>query len=215
MRALLLLLTLNAPVLAQPSSETWRFDRLDRLGHHPTQVEGAPRVIDTPQGKAVSFDGVRDALFLDVHPLAGAETFTLEVIFRPAADGKPEQRFFHLQETGSQTRLLLETRLLPGGWCLDSFAASSKGSQTLINRQKLHTLGAWHHVAMVYDGKTFRHFVDGVLQGEAVVALAPQAAGRTSVGVRINRVDYFKGEILLARMTKGAVPVAEFLPIPR
>ncbi len=216
MRTLLLLLTMSARVLGQtPQGETWRFDRLDRLGNHPTQVEGAPKVVETPQGKAVSFDGVRDALFVDVHPLAGAETFTLEVIFRPAADGKPEQRFFHLQETGSQTRLLLETRLLPGGWCLDSFAATSKGSQTLIDRLKLHSLGAWHHAAMVYDGKTFRHFVDGALQGEAVVALAPQGPGRTSVGVRINRVDYFKGEILVARMSRQALPVAEFLPLPR
>ncbi len=216
MRTLVLLLTLNATILAQtPQSETWRFDRLDRLGNHPTQVEGSPRVVDTPQGKAVSFDGVRDALFLDVHPLAGAESFTLEVIFRPSPDGKPEQRFFHMQEMGSQTRLLLETRLLPGGWCLDSFAASSKGSQTLIDRQKLHSLGAWHHVAMVYDGTTFRHFVDGVPQGDALVSLAPQAAGRTSVGVRINRVDYFKGEILVARMSKRALSVTEFLHIPR
>lgn len=216
MRPLVLLFATSLLALSQsPSSETWRFDRLDRLGKHPTQIEGAPRVIDTPHGKAVSFDGVRDAIFVDVHPLAGAETFTLEVIFRPAADGRPEQRFFHLQETGSQTRLLLETRLLPGGWCLDSFAASSKGSQTLIDRQKLHSLGQWHHVAMVYDGKTFRHFVDGVSQGHADVALAPQAAGRTSVGVRINRVDYFKGEILTARMTRGALPVSAFLPVPR
>jgi hypothetical protein len=214
--AALLLLSVSLPLGGQtPPSETWRFDRLDRLGNHPTQVEGSPRIIETPQGKAVSFDGVRDALFVDVHPLAGAETFTLEVIFRPAADGRPEQRFFHLQETGSQTRLLLETRLLPGGWCLDSFAASRTGSQTLIDRTKLHSLGAWHHVAMVYDGKTFRHFVDGVSQGEAVVALAPQAAGRTSVGVRINRVDYFKGEILTARMSRRALPVSKFLPLPR
>ncbi|MCX6587536.1 MAG: LamG domain-containing protein [Acidobacteria bacterium] len=216
MRILLLGLSVSTLLLGQtPPAETWRFDRLDRLGAHPTHVEGAPRVVETPQGKAVSFDGVRDALFVDVHPLAGAETFTLEVIFRPAADGRPEQRFFHLQETGAPTRLLLETRLLPGGWCLDSFAASSSGSKALIDRQKLHSLGTWHHVAMVYDGTTFRHFVDGVSQGEAAVGLALQAAGRTSVGVRINRVDYFKGEILVARMSRRALAVKEFLPVPR
>lgn len=216
MRILLFGLSLSALLAGQtPTAETWRFDRLDRLGAHPTHVEGAPRVIDTPQGKAVSFDGVRDALFLDVHPLAGAETFTVEVIFRPAADGRPEQRFFHLQETGAPTRLLLETRLLPGGWCLDSFAASATGSKALIDRQKLHSLGAWHHAAMVYDGATFRHYVDGVLQGEAAVRLAPQGAGRTSVGVRINRVDYFKGEILVARLSRRALAVGAFLTAPR
>jgi hypothetical protein len=33
-------------------------------------------VIETPAGRAVEFDGVDDALVVDVHPLAGAETFT-------------------------------------------------------------------------------------------------------------------------------------------
>jgi hypothetical protein len=85
-------------------------------------------VVERPEGEAVHFDGVRDALFVNRHPLAGAETLTLEGIFRPAANGPPEQWFFHLQESGAPTRLLLETRRLPGGWCLDSFVASSSDS---------------------------------------------------------------------------------------
>src|SRR5688572_6738161 len=62
-------------------SETWTFDRLDRLGTHKTTLLGQPRVVNTPEGKAIEFDGVDDAIFLEVHPLAGAETFTWEVIF--------------------------------------------------------------------------------------------------------------------------------------
>ena len=61
----------------------WTFDRLDKLGAHATKVFGSPRVIDSTEGKAVEFDGVDDALFVNVHPLAGAEMFTWEVIFRP------------------------------------------------------------------------------------------------------------------------------------
>ena len=61
---------------------------------------GHPRVIDTPIGKAVEFNGVDDALVVDVHPLAGAETFTWEAVFRPDG-GQAEQRWFHLQESGS------------------------------------------------------------------------------------------------------------------
>ena len=61
----------------------WKFDRLDNIGGHKTTVLGQPRVIDSPVGKAVEFDGVDDALFIDHHPLAGAETFTWEAIFRP------------------------------------------------------------------------------------------------------------------------------------
>src|SRR6476619_635166 len=65
-----------------PSSQTWTFDRTDRLGNQPTTVLGHPRVISTPDG-AVQFNGVDDALYVNTHPLAGAETFTWEVIFRP------------------------------------------------------------------------------------------------------------------------------------
>ncbi len=202
-------------------AEVWTFDRLDQLGGHPTTVLGHPRVIDTPNGKAVEFNGVDDALFFDVHPLAGAETFTWEVIFRPDRGGNPEQRFFHLQErnpkTGldTATRLLFETRIVDGRWRLDSFALSGTASRALLNRDRLHSLGEWHHVAMVYDGREFRNYVDGVLEGAGEIHLAPQGAGHSSVGVRINRRDYFKGAVRLSRMTPRALTPNEFLKLPR
>jgi hypothetical protein len=193
--------------------ETWTFDRLDRIGGHAVTVLGHPKLIDTPLGKAVEFNGVDDALFFDVHPLAGAETFTYEVIFRPASGGRPEQRFFHLQEDGSQTRLLLETRLIDGKWCLDAFAMAGGKGKTLIDRAKLHTLDEWHHAAMVYDGKTLAYFVDGVEEGRGEVALVPQGKGRTSVGVRINKIDYFKGAVRQARFSRRPLATPEFLKL--
>jgi len=201
------------------ASEVWVLDRLDQIGGHPTTILGNPRVIDTPLGKAIEFDGVDDAIFLDVHPLAGAETFTWEVVFRPASGGGAEQRFFHLQEqdpktrADTQTRLLFETRLIDGKWCLDSFAFSPSGSKALIDRTRLHTLDAWHHAALVYDGKEMRHYVDGVQELAAPVQLTPQGQGHTSLGVRINRVDYYKGAIRLARMTRGVLRPEEFLKV--
>ena len=89
-----------APAAAQ---ETWRFDQTASLGSHPTKVLGAPKVIESEIGKAVAYNGVDDALFVDVHPLAGAATWTWEMIFRPDADGKPEQRIFHLQSVDPAT----------------------------------------------------------------------------------------------------------------
>jgi len=83
--------------------EVWRLDQTASLGGHPTKVLGHPQVFDTPMGKAVAFDGVDDALFTDVHPLAGAATWTWEMIFKPDADGKPEQRIFHLQSVDPTT----------------------------------------------------------------------------------------------------------------
>ena len=189
---------------ADPTGEVWKFDSLAQIGGHALTVEGHPRVIATAAGKAVKFGGVEDALFLDVHPLAGAETFTWEVIFRPDVGGAAEQRFFHFQENGTETRMLFEIRVIAGKWALDSFDMSSTGSKALLDREKLHSLGVWHHAAAVYDGREYRNYVDGVLEGASEVHLAPQGAGRTAVGTRINRVDYFKGAVLEARMTNRA-----------
>jgi Concanavalin A-like lectin/glucanases superfamily len=200
---------------AGPAAELWKFDSLTSIGGHPVTVVGHPQIISTPAGKAIQFGGVEDALFLNVHPLAGAETFTWEVIFRPDPGGKPEQRFFHLQEEGSNTRLLFEIRIVDDKWCLDSFALAGTESKPLLNREKLHPLGVWHAAAAVYDGREYRNYVDGELEGSAPLHLIPQKAGRTSIGTRINRVDYFKGAVLLARMTRGALPVSEFLKAPR
>ena len=112
---------------AIPGAKVWRFDRTDEINGLKTQVIGHPRVVETPYGKAVQFNGVDDALVVPEHPLAGASTYTWEVIFRP--DGGPfAQRFFHLQEqdptTGQDTtnRMLFEIRVENGKWCLDSFA---------------------------------------------------------------------------------------------
>ena len=206
---------------AADSVEVWTFDRTDRIGGHATTVLGHPKVIGSPLGKAVQFNGMDDALFVDVHPLAGAQTFTLEILFRPDLGGKPEQRFFHLQErdpnTGgdTMTRMLMEIRVIGEQWALDSFALSGSNSQALLDRSKLHSLGRWHHAAMVYDGREFRNYVDGVLEGSADVHLTPQGAGHSSAGVRINRVDYFKGAIREARMTRRALTPGEFLKLPR
>jgi hypothetical protein len=210
---------LSAQSSGQPESETWVFDRLENIGGHPTKVLGNPRVVETPIGKAVEFDGVDDALFIETHPLAGAQAWTWEVIFRPDAGGRPEQRFFHLQErdpaTGADTnnRLLFETRLTNGSWYLDSFALSGSASKALINPGRQHPLGSWYHAAAVYDGAEFRNYVNGVLENSAEIRLAPHGQGHSSVGVRINLRDYFKGAVRKARMTRRALPVSEFLPV--
>jgi hypothetical protein len=204
----------QVPERGAPEQETWIFDRLDRLGRHAVTVEGTPRVVETPLGKAVEFKGVPDALFVDAHPLAGAERFTWEVIFRPDADGGREQRFFHLQEDGSQTRLLFETRVEAGQWWLDSFAMSAGIGKALINPALRHPCGQWYAAAAVYDGREFRNYVNGQLQASGEVALRPQGPGRTSVGVRINKVDYFKGAIRLSRFTRRALTRSELLPPP-
>lgn len=145
---------------------TWRFDDVASLGGHATNVLGHPKVIETPIGKAIAFNGVDDALFAEVHPLAGAETWTWEMIFKPDPDGGAEQRIFHLQAidpaTGTdvpQERMLFEIRIRDGQWCLDSFATSGGQSKALLNCEKRYSFGKWYRVTTVYNGKTLKNYV--------------------------------------------------------
>lgn len=201
-------------------TEIWMFNQISAIDDYPTHVLGHPQIIDTPFGKAVQFNGINDALFIDDHPLAGATTWTWEVIFRPDADGNPEQRFFHLSvldpATGKDTddRMLFEIRIVNGQWCLDSFAQTGDQKLALLNRQKLYPAGKWYRVTAVYYGATLRNYVGDELQGQGPLRLAPQGPGHSSVGVRINLIDYFKGAIYESRFTRRALPVDEFLKMP-
>jgi hypothetical protein len=211
MSAVIPLLLMSILLAAPPASETWQFDNLERIAGHKTTVLGHPRLMETPGGKAVEFNGVDDAIFLPVHPLAGAETFTWEVVFRPDPAGAAEQRFFHLQVDGSDDRMLFEIRIVGNRWCLDTFVKSGANSATLLDRTKLHPLGPWFRVEAVYDGHDLRNYVDGVLQGSAELRSALQGPGQTSVGVRFNKRDYFKGSIRTARFTPRPLAPEEFL----
>jgi len=197
----------------------WSFDRLENIGGHRTTLLGEPKLIDSPVGKAVLFDGVDDALVVEDHPLAGARTFTLEAIFRP--DGGPrEQRWLHLSERDPATgayadnRMLFEIRVVGERWFLDSYHESGTVGAALMNREALHPLGAWHHVATVYDGQELSNYVDGAQEGAVRIDLAPHGAGHTSVGMRINKVFHFKGALHVARFTRRALSPSEFLKPP-
>ena len=187
----------------------------------------APRVVDTPLGKAIEFDGVDDAIWIEKHPLAGASTFTFEAIYRPDG-GAFEQRWFHLAERDPKTgllagadhpktgqdanaRFLFELRVVEQSWYLDAFVNGPGYNRALMFKDKLHPVGQWYHVAQTYDGKMFRSYVNGVLQGEAEIAFTPQGEGAASLGTRINRRNYFKGAIRQARFTPRALTPEQFL----
>jgi len=193
-------------------SVTWAIDNLESIGGYPVTVVGDPKVIGTPKGRAVEFDGIDDGLFIDTHPLEGAETVTLEVVFRPDSGGPPEQRFFHLQVDGVDDRFLVETRIDGDQWWLDTYMASGKTDQTLIDPSKKHPVDQWYTAVLVFDGSEVRHYVNGKLEFSAPISYyTPPGPGKTSVGVRINKVYWFKGAVREARFTRGVRQPGQFL----
>jgi hypothetical protein len=197
---------------ANPVVADWRLDDLRSIGGHEVTIVGAPHVVRTSVGPAMEFDGVDDGILLDANPLTGMERFTIEVLFEPAPDGPAEQRFLHFEEAGGTRRALMETRMLAGGrWALDTFLKNGELAVTLLDRFQPHAAGEWHTAALVYDGRDMSHYVDGVREMAARIAFGAMTDGRTSIGVRQNRVYWFKGRIARVRITAAALEPAEFI----
>jgi Concanavalin A-like lectin/glucanases superfamily len=227
------IIALAVPALAQQSI-TWRFDSLAKIGGAQVTAVGNPQLIDTSIGRAIHFEGhgntnpgkpesgnpAGDALLLNVSPLSGDATYTFEVIFRPSSKGAPAQRFFHMQDTNSQSRRMFEIRIVNNQWCLDTVGIDlhhgpeQHGVALACDPPHLHPLDRWYAVAATYDGKALRGYVDGKLQGEIAVALVPLPPGITSVGTRIDKRDFFTGDIYSARFTPRVLPPEAFLKAP-
>ena len=223
-RALLLGLAVSAAPAAMASTrkQVWKFGNLHKIGGHPAHAFGGPQSIKSPVGPAVLFDGLDDVLFVDNHPLAGAATFTTELVFRPDG-GAFEQRLLHLESDESPpaapgkgtTRMLIEIRVVENHWYLDAFMIGSGYRATMMVPEKLFPIGRWYHAAATYDGQMFRSYVNGDLQMEMATPFKPQGPGRTSVGARMNQVTHFKGAIHQARFTHEALPAKKFIRPPR
>jgi hypothetical protein len=183
----------------------WKFDQFPLIAGRPVEILGAPQLKDGDGTKHLHFDGVGDGLVVPSNPLAGLRDFTIEVLFRPEAGGQEAQRFLHLQDEGG-SRVLMEIRLTPQGqWALDTFLFSAAGSLPLFDRAKLHPAGEWHWVALRYDAQRMTSFVDGRKELEGAIAFAPMKPGQTSLGVRLNRVFWFKGDVREVRFTPAAL----------
>ena len=196
----------NLSATDQPAATVWQLDQTAAVGGHPATVLGAPRVVADATGKAVEFNGATDGLLLPVNPLAGLAQFTIEALIKPEASGPAEQRFLHLQdEPGS--RVLLELRLTDAGWALDTFlhAGNPPSERPLLDRTKLHPANRWTWVALVYANGHMMHYVDGVKELEGNVTFPPMADGSTSLGVRQNKVSWFKGVIREVRFHPAAL----------
>ncbi|HEX8029569.1 MAG TPA: family 43 glycosylhydrolase, partial [Vicinamibacterales bacterium] len=217
MKAVLVAIGIGLLSAAQPSAPapvTWRLDNLSRLGDQAIEVIGAPAVVQSGIGPAIRFNGVSDGLLIDRNPIAGLMRFTIEVLFAVDAEGPVEQRFLHIQESAAENRALVELRLNGGRWALDSYLRHDAAQLTLLDPARTHAAGDWHVATTTFDGEVMRNYVDGVEQGSGGVAFKALGAGRTSIGVRQNRVSWFKGRIHTVRITPSALTAAQFLRAP-
>ena len=206
-----ILLTIAAVRAADVAPVIWRLEDSRQVGGIAPTVLGAPHVVTEDGQKALRFNGASDGLILDHNPLAGLAAFTIEVRFKPDGDGPEAQRFVHVEDT-AQNRGLIETRVTRDRqWYLDTFlhANAKEPGLTLVDKTKLHPCDRWYWAALAYDGKIMSHFVNGRKEQQGAIAFGPMVQGRTSLGVRLNQVYWFKGAIAEVRFDARALGAAD------
>jgi hypothetical protein len=175
-------------------------------------VSGKPETESSPYGRSVRFDGKTDGFFLPVNPLKDLTCFTVEVLIRPDLDGPEEQRFLHIGEIHGD-RLLVETRTTSDGkWFLDTYIQSGESQKTLIDPALVHPIGPWYHVAMTLDEKgQMTNYVNGVMELRGNVDFKPVNSGEMSIGVRRNKVSWYKGAIYKIKITSAILQPKDFI----
>ena len=204
-------LCFSALVMVSASRQTrsiiWKLDNTRSIGNHQPLILGDPRIVRNGSLKAIQFNGVDDGLIMPVNPLEKCRSFTVELLFKPDADGPAAPRFVHTQDTAGN-RCTLELRVVPGGrWYADTFLRNGKTEKglTLIDSTLQHPCNQWYWLALVYDGRTMSDYVNGRKELEGEIRLEPMLAGQLSLGVRLNRVNWFKGELAEIRFHATAL----------
>jgi len=200
----------NTAVADKRLMTEWVLSDIIGLKDNSIKVVGHPRTIDSQFGKAILFNGKKDGIFFKNMPLSGLEQFTIEVIFRPDYNGKFEQRFFHSGEVYGE-RVLLETRTTSTDWYLDAYIKSGNNEVILIDSNLVHPLGQWYNVAFVIDKGKLATYVNGIKELEGQLDLVPILSGKTSVGVRQNKLSWFRGAIYKIRISPKALEPDYFM----
>ena len=188
----------------------WTIADLLMTGSTNVEINGSPKLTDSPYGKAVYFNGSSDALFLKDMPLKSLNEFTVEMIFNPDTSAPFEQRILHIGEV-SDDRMLLEIRAVDGQWYFDGFISSSIHSRALIDENKKHPLSQWYHVAMVVGSDQMTTYVNGRLELSESFTYSPIQTGQTSIGVRQNKRSWFKGSIYKIRISPQILNPSQFI----
>ena len=201
------------------ASTTWLLDRTTSIGGYTTTaLTKLPKIIETAYGKAALFSCYDStALLVNCNPIGTDTAFTIEVYFRPdstiLAGTNNEQRFIHIRNLlNDNRRILLEIRQLQNQrWLLDTYIKSESSNLTLVDSSKSHSSGEWHHVALTYNNRIMRQFVDGVeLLSGPVTYLPIDVNGKTAIGARQDPRSWFNGAMRMIKISKRALAPAEF-----
>ena len=220
--AMIMLLSGAMSTFAQrksPGSNTiiWDIDNLNRIGDYKPLVIGNPIQVKDKFGQSLSFNGIDQGLIVPAIPLEGWVKFTIEVLFKPDGDGPAAPRFVHFEDKDGN-RGTIEARITPERhWYLDTFlknGTTGKGL-ALIDSTLLHPTDRWYWVALTYDGRKMTSYINGAKEHEGAPDFTVLNQGKTSIGVRLNQVNWFKGLIHEIRFHPEALTAAALQKTPK
>ncbi|AFN74611.1 putative lipoprotein [Melioribacter roseus P3M-2] len=196
----LLILFLGYTLIPAQDTLVWKLNNPDTVGNFKTSyLTDRPSVINTEYGEALIFDGVDDGILVNANPLGNADSFTIEVFFRPDSSSdisNYEQRFIHIKNSDDSRRILIELRLKKNRWTLDTFIKNGDSKCTLIDTSIWHEAGKWYKAALSYTKGIMKHSVNGREGMRGKIDFEPIGDnGTISIGVRQNKKSWFKGII--------------------
>lgn len=193
-----------------PKTITWELTDPNNIGGYTTTIVGAPTAV-IGEISYIQFNGINDGIVVPDIPVKSMQTFTVEALIFPDGSGPTEPRFMHFEDS-LQNRGTLELRLtLNREWYLDAFLKNGKTGKgfALIDSTKLHPADKWYWVAMVYDGEKMMSYVNGKKELEQVFNFPAVVDGKLSLGVRLNKVNWFKGRLSELRFHSKALPAGK------
>ena len=176
---------------------TWQLDNTSLIGGFKPIILGNPLITSEGKNRSIYFNGVNDGLIVPSIPIMGWSAFTIEVLFKADSDGTRAPRFIHFEDT-ALNRGTFELRLTTDGqWYLDAFLKNGKTNKglALIDSTRLHPANKWHWAALAYDGKKMYSYINGQKELEGIIDFPSMTKGNLSLGVRLNKVNWFKGQI--------------------
>jgi len=186
---------------------TWYLKDTKHIGEFSPVVLGSPVVKVEGKDSSLYFNGVTDGLVVPAIPTEGWSAFTIEVLFKPDSDGPPAPRFIHFEDSASN-RVTFELRLTKNSqWYFDGFLKNGKTKKglTLIDSTRLHPANGWYWAALEYDGHKMYSYINGQKELEGEIDFPPMTKGNISLGVRLNKVNWFKGQLREIRFHPEAV----------
>ena len=201
-------------------NETFILDDLSEINGHTVQKFGNPEVVETEIGPAIDFDGTEDGIYILTNPIGSAKYFTIETIVKPR-DVFPENtdpRYFHIEDgDNSNRRITMELRLNDKHeWYFDGFLKAESVSVGLMDENITHPIDSWEHMAITYDNGLFRTYVNYTMELESNWGphfLPLGGNTKMSVGMRMNKVNYFNGIFQRIRVTQAVLDPSEFMAL--